>query len=180
MKLPAPSSWSALTLVSFAFGIANAQDGGKPVPYKIQTPPLDTDWTSKVGTSPWPQYPRPQLRRDVWQNLNGIWTWQAAAPDAGSGTPPTGDLEREVLVPSCIESGLSGLQQLNVTDMWFARSFKVSEDWKDQPVVINFDAVDYKSTVFVNGAKVGSHVGGYDRFSLDISKQVKFGESNSL
>ncbi|UKZ47693.1 hypothetical protein TrVGV298_001919 [Trichoderma virens] len=62
--------------------------GGSPVPYKVQTPPLDTEWTYKVGTNPWPEHPRPQLQRDAWQSLNGIWTFQPAGPgDGDSGNP---------------------------------------------------------------------------------------------
>lgn len=169
-----------IALVCFLATTTCAQ-GGQPIPYKVQTPPLDTDWTYKVGTNPWPEYPRPQLQRETWQSLNGIWTFQPAAPGADdSGSPPAGPLQSEVLVPSCIESGLSGLQTLNVTDMWFATSFKLPRSWKGQHVVINFEAVDYQATVFVNGERVGNHTGGYFRFGVDVTKFVKFGDENSL
>ncbi|ROT41031.1 glycoside hydrolase family 2 protein [Sodiomyces alkalinus F11] len=159
-----------------------------PVPYRVQKPPLDTPWTYTVGTNPWPQHPRPQLRRDdAWQNLNGIWTYQpaasasaSAAPATPPATPPAGELEREVLVPSCIESGLSGIQARNVTRMWFARKFSVPASWEGRSVVVHFDAVDYEATVFVNGGEVGSHVGGYDRFTVDVTRSVEFGGENDL
>ncbi|EHK22641.1 glycoside hydrolase family 2 protein [Trichoderma virens Gv29-8] len=155
--------------------------GGSPVPYKVQTPPLDTEWTYKVGTNPWPEHPRPQLQRDAWQSLNGIWTFQPAGPgDGDSGNPPDGPLQSEVLVPSCIESGLSGLQVINITDMWFATSFKIPHNWHGQNVILNFEAVDYQAVVFVNGARAGTHTGGYFRFGVDITKFVKFGGDNSV
>ncbi|KOS18056.1 Beta-galactosidase [Escovopsis weberi] len=170
-------SKGALALASLA-GMVAAQHGSDPIPYKVQTPPLDTDWTYKVGTDPWPQHPRPQLRRNAWQSLNGIWTW---APGGQARNPPAeGPLAREVLVPSCIESGLSGLQELNVTDMWFATSFEPPADWDSQSVLLNFEAVDYQATVYVNGQRVGEHTGGYFRFTLDVTDVVNFGEKNSL
>jgi hypothetical protein len=76
--------------------------------YAVKTPPLDTDWTYKVGTSPWPEYPRPQLTRDKWKNLNGVWSYRNAENRDEVNHPPTGDLGQGVLIPSCLESGLSG------------------------------------------------------------------------
>lgn len=79
-------------------------------PYAPQTPPLTTDWTENVGTNPWPEYPRPQLQRSQWQNLNGIWEYRNAGNAAAIQTPPFGQsLDTEVMIPSCLESGLSGL-----------------------------------------------------------------------
>ena len=77
--------------------------------YKIGNITLDTPWTSKVGTNPWPEYPRPRLQRSKWKNLNGVWRYRnAAAGDLSS--PPFGQtLEDPVLVPFCLESALSGM-----------------------------------------------------------------------
>lgn len=150
-------------------------------PYEVQTPPLDTDWTYEVGTDPWPEYPRPQLRRDAWQSLNGLWTWRAAEGDGDVDSPPeAGPLDREVLVPSCIESGLSGLQILDVHHMWFETTFDVPSDWEGQSILLNFEAVDYEATVFVNGEEKTTHVGGYNRFTVDVTDDVAFGGSNDL
>lgn len=150
-------------------------------PYKVQTPPLTTDWTYNVGTDPWPEYPRPQLRRDTWQSLNGLWTWRAATGDGDVESPPSsGPLDREVLVPSCIESGLSGLQILDVAHMWYETVFEVPSDWEGQRVLLNFEAVDYEATVLVNGEKLANHVGGYARFTVDITDKANFGGSNDL
>lgn len=77
--------------------------------YAVQKPPLTTDYTYRVGTNPWPEYPRPQLQRPEWQNLNGIWTYQNASSLNAVDSPPFGQaLAREVMIPSCLESGLSG------------------------------------------------------------------------
>lgn len=77
--------------------------------YVVKTPPLTTPWTDEVGTNPWPEYPRPQLQRSEWLNLNGIWTYQnASSLDAVNSPPFNQTLPNEVLVPSCLESGLSG------------------------------------------------------------------------
>ncbi|CAM1505952.1 Fc.00g115890.m01.CDS01 [Cosmosporella sp. VM-42] len=171
MRAIIPSSW-ALALLA-AFIAVHAQ-----TPYKVQTPPLDTDWTYKVGTSPWPEYPRPQLQRDAWKSLNGLWTWRAEGEV--ESPPAPGPLDREVLVPSCIESGLSGLQAIDVSTMWYQTTFKIPSNWKGQKVLLNFESVDYESTVFVNGAQKETHVGGYDRFTIDVTDDVTFGGSNDL
>lgn len=77
--------------------------------YAVKTPPLDTRWTYEVGTNPWPEYPRPQLERSQWKNLNGIWRYQNASSEDAVQNPPFGQtLAQEVLIPSCLESGLSG------------------------------------------------------------------------
>ena len=152
-----------------------------PVPYQVKTPPLDTPWTYEVGTNPWTKHPRPQLEREAWKNLNGIWTYQPAVEDADVNNLPTGPLAKEVMIPSCIESGLSGIQELNVTHMWFATTFTVPKDWnKGNSVLLNFDAVDYEATVFINGAKAGFHRGGYFRFTVDATDLIKPGQKNSL
>ncbi|ODA79309.1 hypothetical protein RJ55_04902 [Drechmeria coniospora] len=152
-----------------------------PLPYKVQKPPLDTDWTFKVGTNAWPEYPRPLLRRDDWKSLNGIWTYEGAtATTSASDAFRSGLLGREVLIPSCIESALSGIQELDVTNMRFARNFAVPASWAGKTILLNFEAVDYETIVFVNGVKVGHHIGGYFRFSVDVSKHVSPRQDNHL
>ncbi len=145
--------------------------------YEVKTPPLDTDWTYKVGEDPWPEYPRPQLQRDNWQSLNGIWRWTSAGPDT---TPPdTEALVDEVLVPSCLESALSGVQQQDLTYVWFGTEFDLPEGWSDSPghILLNFEAVDYEATVFINGQLAGFNRGGYWRFTVDATDLVKQGSN---
>lgn len=78
-------------------------------PYQLATPRLETPWTRKVGTSPWPEYPRPLLERSNWKHLNGVWQYQNVTDGVGFYSPPFGkDLAQSVLVPFCLESQLSG------------------------------------------------------------------------
>ena len=88
------------------FNSKRQDKGGK---YAPKTPPLTTPWTDKVGTNPWPEHPRPQLERTAWQNLNGIWKYGTAeSGDAVQAPPALDTLTQEILIPSCIESALSG------------------------------------------------------------------------
>jgi hypothetical protein len=87
----------------------NSKPPSNSTGYAVKTPPLTTPWTYEVGTNPWPEYPRPQLQRSEWLNLNGIWTYQNASSLDAVNNPPFGQtLPNEVLIPSCLESGLSG------------------------------------------------------------------------
>ncbi|GAB1213315.1 hypothetical protein ATERTT37_002464 [Aspergillus terreus] len=134
--------------------------------YAPKQPPLTTPWTDLVGTDPWPEYPRPQLQRSKWKNLNGIWQYQDAGSLNAVQNPPFGQaLANEVLVPSCLESGLSGTYP-GVTNL--------------NIVLLNFGAVDYEATVFINGKQAGFHRGGYFHFAVDASEYVKFGADNEL
>jgi Concanavalin A-like lectin/glucanases superfamily/Glycosyl hydrolases family 2, sugar binding domain/Glycosyl hydrolases family 2 len=145
---------------------ASADPGWQP-----GTPPLSTPWTDDVGPdNALPEYPRPQLTRDRWQNLNGVWEFAAAADLA---TPPVGEtLGERVLVPYPIESALSGIQR-SEDRMWYRRTFEVPARWRvgkaAERLVLHFGAVDYDATVWVNGQRVTTHRGGYDKFSVDIT-----------
>ncbi|KAL1639400.1 hypothetical protein SLS58_007981 [Diplodia intermedia] len=172
---------SALASAQYYPNTTTSAPAAAATPYQVQTPPLDTPWTDEVGTDPWPQYPRPQLRRDAWKTLNGIWTFQpSTAFEATVPAPPAAPLAQEVLIPSCIESGLSGIQDLNTTNMWFATSFSVPDGWQGQSILLNFEAVDYEATVFINGVQAGFHRGGYFRFTVDATQYVNFNGTNQL
>lgn len=98
-----------LLLATRAFA-SNAGSGNSS--YAVKQPPLTTQWTYTAGTNPWPEYPRPQLERSQWKNLNGIWRYESASDLAARNNPPfNSTLSHEVLVPSCLESGLSGLSK---------------------------------------------------------------------
>lgn len=151
-----------------------------PKKYSVQTPPLDTNWTYEVGTAPWPQYPRPKLVRSRWQSLNGIWTYSyAAGQDELSNPPFNQTLSQEVLVPFCLESGLSGIQAASAIHSWYRTTFEVPYQWRDGRVLLNFGAVDYEATIFVNGRKATFHRGGYSAFSADVTDYLN-GKHNEL
>ncbi|KAH8883359.1 glycoside hydrolase family 2 protein [Thozetella sp. PMI_491] len=154
-----------------------------PEPYNLKKPPLDTPWTLDAGTEPWPQHPRPQLYRTQWRTLNGVWTYQRASGPDEISSPPSYPLAQEVLIPSCIESAISGIMDSNVTDMWFSTTFTIPEAWNEsglKQVLLNFEAVDNQATVFVNGVSIGSNVGGYWRFTLDITSVLNLHLPNEL
>lgn len=139
-----------------------------------------TKWGKEISPekTPWPEYPRPQLVREKWQNLNGLWSY--AVVEKGAEKPTKWD--GEILVPFCIESALSGVGK-RVTgkqELWYRREVEVPADWKDQNVLLHFGAVDFESTVFVNGTEVGFHRGGNNPFSYDITKALKPGAKNEL
>ncbi|KAJ5550865.1 hypothetical protein N7535_001196 [Penicillium sp. DV-2018c] len=168
-------------LAATGLALPGSNKEARSVKYAPKVPPLDTPWTDKVGTNPWPEYPRPLLQRSQWKNLNGIWKYQNAASLDAVQSPPFGEeLEQEVLIPSCLESALSGIQADSALYSWFSTSFDVSPSWEGEQVVLNFGAVDYEATVFVNGKEAGFHRGGYFRFSLDVTEHLKFGEKNEL
>ncbi|NGO09397.1 glycoside hydrolase family 2 [Streptomyces sp. HC44] len=142
---------------------------------------LRTEWADEVGPgNAHPEYPRPQLTRDAWRNLNG--RWQFAAAEAGERPPVGKDLKERILVPYPVESQLSGIER-HEDRMWYRRTFSVPSDWKigsGKRLQLNFGAVDWQSEVYVNGVKVAEHKGGYDKFSADITDALKPGRTQEL
>ncbi|EUC44022.1 glycoside hydrolase family 2 protein [Bipolaris oryzae ATCC 44560] len=149
--------------------------------YQIGFTPLKTEWTDTVGTSPWPEYPRPRLQRPDWKNLNGVWRYQNTQ-NGSDASPPFGQrLEKAVLVPFCLESALSGVTEKNRIWSWYSTSFEVPSSWPSgNNVVLNFGAVDYEATIFVNGQKAGFHRGGYFEFSVDVTSYLNANGTNEL
>ena len=136
----------------------------KPVPGHIMTP-----WAEDVTPdNAWQEYPRPQMVRKEWKNLNGLWDF---AINLGTNRPPLQVYSRKILVPFCVESALSGIKEFvrGTQEMMYRRSFSVPENWKGQRIMLNFQAVDYYAKVWVNGKFVGEHKGGYDSFRFDIT-----------
>ncbi|RZU51729.1 glycosyl hydrolase family 2 [Krasilnikovia cinnamomea] len=166
---------AALAAATCALTVTGPAEAAGFVP---KTPPLSTPWTSQVSTTnPLPEYPRPQLTRPDWQSLNGVWQFAGAAD---LGTPPVGrTLAEEVLVPYPIESALSGIMR-HETYMYYRRTFTVPDGWSGRRVQLNFGAVTWQSTVWVNGVAVGTHEGGYDRFSYDITAALWAGTNELI
>ena len=131
--------------------------------------PLATKWAKDVKPeSPLPEYPRPQMVRTDWANLNGAW--QFAFGKEGDPAPVGKNLADKILVPFPVESALSGIMKM-VPDgrAWYRRTFSVPAAWRDRKLVLHFGAVDWESTVWVNGKELGTHKGGYDGFDYDIT-----------
>jgi hypothetical protein len=142
---------------------------------------LRTKWADDVTpANAHREYPRPQLTRDAWQNLNG--SWQFAAAKAGEQPPVGRDLGERILVPYPVESQLSGIER-HEDRMWYRRTFTVPADWKigdGKRLQLNFGAVDWQAEVYVNGTKVAEHKGGYDKFSADVTDALKPGRTQEL
>lgn len=139
--------------------------------------PLMTRWAALVDTNnPLPEYPRPQMVRTNWMNLNGIWQFQ---PGATNDPVPTGQiLSSQILVPYPMESAISGVMQYYEFS-WYRRTFSVPTNWNGQRIILHLDAVDWQSQVYVNGQSVGIHKGGYDPASYDITSYLN-GATNEL
>lgn len=129
---------------------------------------LMTRWAADVcPTNVLPEYPRPQLARPEWKNLNGLWDY-AITPDT-VGRPPA--FAGQILVPFPVESALSGVMT-NFDEhsrLWYRRDFSVPPAWRGQRVRLHFGAVDWHCQVWVNGHEIGRHQGGYDAFTFDIT-----------
>ncbi|WP_369191279.1 PA14 domain-containing protein [Streptomyces sp. R08] len=142
---------------------------------------LRTQWADQVGPhNALPEYPRPQLTRTDWRNLNG--SWQFAAATAGEQPPLGKNLAERILVPYPVESQLSGLER-HEDRMWYRRTFTVPAGWKigkGKRLMVNFGAVDWRAEVYVNGTKVTEHQGGYDKFSADVTDALKPGRTQEL
>lgn len=144
-------------------GALTMQAQWKPAGDKIKTP-----WAEQINPAEvLPEYPRPQLERPDWTNLNGEWEY--AIRPKGETEPATFD--GRILVPFAVESSLSGVQKEvgAANELWYKRSFTVPSAWRNKQIRLNFGAVDWQADVFVNDILIGSHQGGFTPFSLDIT-----------
>ncbi len=133
-----------------------------------------------ASSTPRPEYPRPQMVRDQWMNLNGVWEFQMDFGNSGKDRRlfEADKLDSEILVPFCPESKLSGIGHIDfINAVWYRREFEVPEEWKGNRVLIHFGAVDYRTEVWINGVSVGTHMGGYSSFSFDITEYLKEGKN---
>lgn len=142
----------------------------KPAEWKYVEGKIVTPWAEKVNASNvHPEYPRPQMVRQNWVNINGLWNY-SIVPKEGSEVKPAA-FTGQILVPFAIESALSGVAKTVGKDsvLWYQRNIDFAPKLKDQRVLLHFGAVDWKCDVFVNGKPAGTHQGGYDPFSFDIT-----------
>jgi hypothetical protein len=145
--------------------------------WQMKQAPLMTAWSALVDTNnPLPEYPRPQMVRTNWMNLNGIWQFQAGATN--DPVPVGQTLSSQILVPYPMESAISGVMQYYEFS-WYRRTFTVPSTWSGKHIILHLDAVDWQATVYVNGQPVGIHKGGYDPISYDITSYLN-GGTNEL
>ena len=137
--------------------------------WKIAGNKISTPWAAKVNpANPLPEYPRPQMVRNGWMNLNGLWQY-TILPKAQETIP--GAYDGKILVPFAVESALSGVGKTVGKDsvLWYEREMALPSNFKNKKVLLQFGAVDWLCNVYVNGKPVGIHQGGYDPFSFDIT-----------
>lgn len=144
---------------------------------------LPTLWTEEALNAdiPFPEYPRPQMERTEWLNLNGIWDYMGGKelldPIVAEVPPKFPKTVNKIRVPYPPESELSGIVRSNDTYMWYRRYFAIPKEWQGKNVLLNFGAIDRIASIFINGKKVGTHTGGYDSFSFNITDYLKSGEN---
>ncbi|HJE58860.1 MAG TPA: AbfB domain-containing protein [Nocardiopsis listeri] len=181
VSIPAPTAgrrpWVRAGAPVLAAILALSSLSASPAGAQPETP-LKTPWTDEVSPdNALPDYPRPQMVREDWENLNGTWQW--APGEEGEEPPFDTDLGGEILVPYPIESALSGVQEHH-DRVWYRRTVEVPDSWDGDRVLLNFGAVDWDSRVWVNGTSVGSHTGGYDKFSFDVTDALREGENEII
>ena len=152
-------------LLLAAFSSLNAAEWA-PVGDRIKT-----QWASEVNPSaPLPEYPRPQMVRPSWVNLNGLWDYAITSAEAETFSP-----DGSILVPFAVESSLSGVGRMvgDENALWYQRRFDLPKMAKGNRLLLHFGAVDWKAVIYVNDNLVCEHTGGYTPFSVDITSVVK-------
>lgn len=152
---------AALVAVPLLAGVA-----AEPT-WPLVTGKMTTRWAREVTSqNAWSEYPRPQFERGHWRNLNGLWDYTITAKDSAQPTEWYG----KILVPFAVESTLSGVGRMLAPEeeLWYRRTIEFSPQ-AGRRVRLNFEAVDYHATVWVNGRSVGEHIGGNTAFSFDVT-----------
>jgi len=147
--------------------------------YKISPIHMQSRWANQVSPiNALKEYPRPQLQRKHWLNLNGLWEYSIT--DATAPAPST--FEGNILVPYPIESALSGVQKNLMPNkcLWYKKHIIQPSIKKDERTLINVGAIDWESTIFINSKMVGQHTGGYQSFSYDITDFLRPGSNEIL
>ena len=186
MKLNRTLCYGFCALIAATAYAANTNAAYKPA----VTSPLMTVWGEKMTPeTAWQQHPRPNLKRNNWVNLNGMWDYAITAIDAKEGaTPSVCDWQEpakpawqgQILVPFAMESALSGVGRAVQPNeaIWYHRTFDVNELNGDR-LLLHFDGVDYRSQVFVNGIEVSEypHESGILPQTIDATKAVRPGKN---
>ncbi len=167
-------SFSLIALLSFFSATNFAQSKWNIVEGKIAT-----QWAQQVNpANPLPEYPRPQMVRGDWKNLNGLWDYAITPKNQDKPNAYDG----KILVPFAVESALSGVGKTVGKDsiVWYKSLFALPETKKNKIVLLHFGAVDWRAEIFVNGKSVGIHEGGYDPFTFDITSYLSKNKQQQL
>lgn len=165
-----------LIVLFFFFAILfSGKTIAQPASWQVVPGKITTQWAQEVNPlEPLPEYPRPQLMRDEWQNLNGLWQY-CIQPGKGGNAPAKYD--GQILVPYPVESALSGVGRMvgKENTLWYKREITLDKAVKKNKLLLHFGAADWQSEIYVNGKKVGEHTGGYDPFTFDITPFLQKG-----
>ncbi len=178
--LAAAGAAAALAVIPDQKSAVEAQGYEPSVDWRMKKAHLMTRWSNEVTPERvWPEYPRPQLVRERWLNLNGLWNYKITGKDQ---TKLPARHEGTILVPFGIECALSGVMMplLAAQRLWYQREVMIPASWDGQRILLHFGAVDWEATIYIDGRHLGSHRGGYDSFSFDITQHVKAGGRHSL
>ncbi|UPK69688.1 glycoside hydrolase family 2 protein [Chitinophaga filiformis] len=166
----------ALCLPCFQIALATGGGDWFSGRWSMQPVPVHTQWAADVSPdNVLPEYPRPQMVRSQWQNLNGLWEYAITRWDEDMPS----QFDGEILVPFPIESALSGVQRalLPTQRLWYKRTIKKPDTRGGKRVLLHFGAVDWRAAVFLNGKLLGRHMGGYQHFSFDITASLQEGNN---
>ncbi|MEH6703708.1 MAG: sugar-binding domain-containing protein [Galbibacter orientalis] len=161
---------SILLGITLLFSVVAVAQQWKPAGKKIKT-----SWAEKIDVNNvLGEYPRPIMVRKEWKNLNGLWDY--SIQKKGGEAPKKGD--GKILVPFAVESSLSGvMKEVGAeNELWYNKTFTIPDNWDGSNILLHFGAVDWKSDIWLNGVKIGSHTGGYTPFSFDITPFLSSGE----
>jgi len=166
------SAMKPFVIILAAIAILSNQPLSAEPFYASVHPPVHTRWDAQITPDHvLSEYPRPQMARPDWLNLNGTWNYAVTAKD----DPMPTAFPSQILVPFPYESLLSGVTKMIGGDqrIWYRREFTVPDAWAGKRILLNFGAVSYDASVYLNGKKVGSHTGDYDGFSVDLTDALK-------
>ena len=157
-----------LSILSLVVHLSAAQTPA----WEIADGKITTAWSDQVDPARvLPEYPRPQMQRQPWMNLNGLWDYGIAPKEQAAAPSYSG----KILVPFAVESALSGVAGRVGKDsvLLYRHTVTLPKDFRNKKVLLHFGAVDWKCDVSVNGVAVGSHTGGYDPFYFDITGALR-------
>ncbi len=166
--------------ICFALTVALLSIGVGAQEWQRLSAPIMTPWGEQIDPSKvWQEYPRPQLVRSDWMNLNGLWGYYRR--DNLVRLTSEGVVSRfnkRILVPFGVESALSGIMHSDFgttanSTLMYRRTFTLTDAFRDKRVLLHFGAVDWRCAVYVNRTKVGEHEGGNDPFTFDITEALK-------
>jgi beta-galactosidase/beta-glucuronidase len=146
----------------------------KPIKDQIMT-----RWANEIDPeNPLPKYPRPQLKRKEWLNLNGLWDYTIQPKNVKF----VENFKGKILVPFPVESALSGVKRNLKPEqkLWYHRKFAIPKSWKRKKILLHFGAVDWETTIWINEKQVGTHKGGYTPFHFEISDFLNGSGENEL